>query len=131
MRALYSAAAIFYRGHLEDLGAVLEVLGIVVIIVRKTLQKYGDLSIRSKAPLQIAFVLQFPCWISIYFQGRESMFHVGIRYYDRRVLVPTRHRTDVDVHALDQKAVACAGTADEFETVIYNDGHLRRLPFMG
>ena len=47
------------------------------------------------------------------------------------MLVPTRHRIDVDVHALDEKAVACAGTADEFETVIYNDGHLRRLPFMG
>ena len=47
------------------------------------------------------------------------------------MLVPTRHRIDVDVHALDWKAVVCAGTADEFETVFYNDGHLRRPPFMG
>ena len=47
------------------------------------------------------------------------------------MLVPTRHRSDVDVHALDWKAAVCAGTADEFETVMYNDGHLRRLAYMG
>ena len=47
------------------------------------------------------------------------------------MLVPTRRRTDVDVHALDWKAAVCAGTADEFETVCYNDGHLRRFLFMG
>ena len=54
---------------------------------------------------------------------------VGIQ--DRRVLVSTRHRSDVDVHALDWKAAVCAGTADEFETVCYNDEHLKRFLFMG
>ena len=47
------------------------------------------------------------------------------------MLVQNRRRTDVDVHALDWKAAVCAGTADEFETVCYNDGHLRRFLSMG